>query len=461
MARELIGLVLKDKWRIDSFLGEGGVAAVYAATHRNGKRVAVKILHEHLASLPEVRDRFLREGYVANRIDHPAAVQVLDDDTTDDGLVFLVMELLAGESADRRLQREGRLPPADVLALTDELLDVLVAAHAKGVLHRDLKPENVFLGRDGRLKLLDFGIARLQEPSAASSVLSNATQTGAAMGTPAYMPPEQARGRWDEVDARSDLWAVGATMFTLLTGRCVHEANTLNETLLRAMTQPASKLATALPEVPSAIAAVVDRALAFDRDARWPDAATMQHAVRDAIFAGPAALARTPLSAGALPGPQPTPVEARPRGTMLVGTVTPAPITPKATPPSGLLRSPLGIGAAATAGVLVVLGVVVVLATGRSRMEPSPVPSSLAAPAVAPGETARVQADSVTFAEPLPPVPAAPPDPSPIASAPGNATTQSPPRTLRPIVVPSASPYPLLSAHPASRPTSDPLMRRK
>src|SRR5271169_6104189 len=116
MARELTGVVLKEKWRIDSLLGEGGVAAVYAATHRNGKRVAVKILHPHLASVPEVRDRFLREGYVANRIEHPAAVQVLDDDVTEDGLVFLVMELLTGESADRRQQREGRVAPSAVHA---------------------------------------------------------------------------------------------------------------------------------------------------------------------------------------------------------------------------------------------------------------------------------------------------------------------------------------------------------
>src|SRR5579863_2888519 len=130
MARDLTGVVLKDKWRVDALLGEGGVAAVYSATHRNGKRVAVKVLHPHLASMPEVRERFLREGYVANQVDHPGAVSVLDDDVTEDGLVFLVMDLLDGESLQERLAREGQLSPDDVLVIADALLDVLSAAHA-------------------------------------------------------------------------------------------------------------------------------------------------------------------------------------------------------------------------------------------------------------------------------------------------------------------------------------------
>src|SRR5271169_2778679 len=177
MARELTGVVLKEKWRIDSLLGEGGVAAVYAATHRNGKRVAVKVLHPHLASIPDVRDRFLREGYVANRVEHPGAVGVLDDDVTDDGLVFFVMDLLDGESLEKRLAREGKLAPKDVLGITYVLLDVLSAAHSKGIVHRDIKPENIYLLRDGGQRLLDFGTARLQEQTAGK----NATQSGAAM----------------------------------------------------------------------------------------------------------------------------------------------------------------------------------------------------------------------------------------------------------------------------------------
>jgi len=205
-------------------------------------------------------------------------VQVLDDDTDDDGSLYLVMELLDGESLERRQTRLGHLPPDEILAAADQLLDVLAAAHEKGIVHRDIKPENVFLTRDGAIKVLDFEIARLRELSTASS----ATRTGTTMGTPAFMPPEQARGLWDEVDGRSDLWAVGATMFSLVTGRLVHEARTTNEQLLAAMTHPAAPIASVAPDVPAPVAEVVDRALAHAKEDRFPDARAMRDAVRRA-----------------------------------------------------------------------------------------------------------------------------------------------------------------------------------
>jgi serine/threonine-protein kinase len=279
-ARARIGTTLRSKWRLDVLLGVGGMASVYAATHRNGTRAAVKLLHAELSVNEEVRARFLREGYVANAVGHDSAVKVLDDDTTDDGSLFLVTELLDGETLeDRRMRSGGRLGEDDVLSVADQLLDVLVAAHAKGIVHRDLKPENVFLTRSGQVKVLDFGIARLRELSQSST----ATKSGASMGTPAFMAPEQARGLWDEVDGRTDLWAVGATMFDLLTGRTVHEGRTPNEVLLHAMTEKAQPLAAALPGVSPAVAHVVDRALAFARDERWRDAQRMQDAVRGAF----------------------------------------------------------------------------------------------------------------------------------------------------------------------------------
>jgi eukaryotic-like serine/threonine-protein kinase len=278
-ARGRVGRTLCGKWQLGALLGVGGMAAVYAATHRNGKRVAVKMLHTELSVDPNVRGRFLREGYVANRVGHPGAVSVSDDDVTEDGAVFLVMDLLEGETIEARWERKGRrLLAPEVLWIADALLDVLVAAHAHGIVHRDLKPENLFLTRDSVLKVLDFGIARLRELSTAST----ATQSGSTMGTPAFMPPEQARALWDEVDGRTDLWAVGATMFALLTGRLVHDGRTANEQLLSAMTRPAPPVRQLEPLVPRAVAEVVDRALAFHRDERWCDAATMQTAVRAA-----------------------------------------------------------------------------------------------------------------------------------------------------------------------------------
>jgi serine/threonine-protein kinase len=278
-ARERLGRVLRDKWHLDVLLGVGGMASVYAATHRNGSRAAVKLLHAELSINPDIRERFLREGYLANAVGHEGAVRVIDDDTTEDGSLFLVTELLDGETLEaRRMRYDGRLDEDEVLSVVDQLLDVLVAAHQKGVVHRDLKPENVFLTRAGQVKVLDFGIARLRELSKKDT----STRAGESMGTPAYMAPEQARGLWDEVDGRSDLWAVGATMFCLLSGRLVHQGRTVNEQLLSAMTRPAPPLRSVAPEISLLAANVVDRALSFNKAIRWSDAARMQEAVRHA-----------------------------------------------------------------------------------------------------------------------------------------------------------------------------------
>jgi len=278
-AKGRLGQILRNKWRLDVLLGVGGMAAVYAATHRNGSRVAIKILHTELSASEDIRTRFVREGYAANAVGHDGAVNVIDDDIADDGSLYLVTELLDGETLeDRRVRSGGQLSEDDVLSVADQLLDVLVAAHAKGVIHRDIKPANIFLSRSGQLKVLDFGIARLRELSTASM----ATKSGSAMGTPAFMSPEQARGLWDEVDGRSDVWSVGATMWQSLTGKLVHEGRTANEELLSAMTNPATPILSVLPKLSPAVAQVVDRALAFEKEKRWLDAMRMQEGVRRA-----------------------------------------------------------------------------------------------------------------------------------------------------------------------------------
>src|SRR5262245_57872770 len=185
-----IGSLLKAKWRLEKLLGVGGMAAVYAAVHRNQNRVAIKMLHPELSVDPAMRIRFLREGYAANTVDHPGAVRVFDDDVTDDGAAFLVMELLEGETLETRAERVGgKLSAGEVLLLADRLLDVLAAAHKKGIVHRDIKPDNVFLTTQGRLKVLDFGIARLRElgdpVSLERSPGSHKTAVGTFLGTPA------------------------------------------------------------------------------------------------------------------------------------------------------------------------------------------------------------------------------------------------------------------------------------
>jgi serine/threonine protein kinase len=281
LCRARVGRLIGGKWRLDALIGVGGMAAVYMATHRNGSMAALKILHEDVARNTEVRERFLREAYIANKVNHPGTVRVLDDDKDESGAPYIVMELLRGHSIEAKAEKSGgRLSISETLEILDQTLAVLESAHAQTIVHRDLKPENLFWTDQGQVKVLDFGIARLREEN------SRKTQTGLVMGTPAFMAPEQAMGRWNDVDARTDLWAMGATAFTLLTGLPVHEAETAGEMLVAAATRPARSLARVMNGAPFALVALVDRALAYERNNRFPDALTFRKElakIRDAV----------------------------------------------------------------------------------------------------------------------------------------------------------------------------------
>ncbi|MEO7034163.1 MAG: serine/threonine-protein kinase [Polyangiaceae bacterium] len=273
-AQARVGTLLNGRWHLDKLVGVGGMAAVYFATHRNTKRVAIKVLHPEMAVDENARQRFLREGYAANQVGHSGAVAADDDGVTEEGVPFLVMELLEGETLEERaLRHGGKLSAREVLALLEQALATLEAAHARGIVHRDLKPENLFLTRDGVLKILDFGIARVQESAGTPS------QTLGVMGTPSFMAPEQARGRWQDVDARTDLWALGATMFTLLSGRFVHQAETVNEALVMAVTERAPSSAKVVVNVHPSLAELVDKALAYERELRFQTASEFREAV--------------------------------------------------------------------------------------------------------------------------------------------------------------------------------------
>ena len=285
-----VGQTLAGKWHIDAELGKGGTSTVYAATHRNGLRVAIKVLHRDLTRDKEMRTRFLREGYVANTLQHPGIVRVLDDDVLEDGTAFVVMDLLEGESLAARAERRGgRLPPEDVLPAVDRLLDTLAVAHEARIVHRDIKPDNVFLTTSNEVKVLDFGLARLRE--AMGRYALEATSSGMVLGTLDYMSPEQARGDNDKIDGRADLWSVGATVFRLLSGRRVHSGKPVNEYLLATATEDPRSLAVVAPELPASLVAVVDRALKLDKNVRWPDARAMRAALREAH---PATMGRLP-----------------------------------------------------------------------------------------------------------------------------------------------------------------------
>jgi serine/threonine-protein kinase len=386
-AEARVGKLLRGKWRLDGLLGIGGMAAVYAATHRNGMRGAVKMLHMELGIRTDIRNRFLREGYVANKVGHHGAVQVLDDDVAEDGSVFLVMELLEGKSVDAVAASlpDGRMDVGDVLAIVDQLLDVIAAAHDKGIIHRDLKPENLFLTRDG-LKVLDFGIARLREPSMPEST----TSAGVTLGTPAFMPPEQALGNTSSVDARTDLWAVGATMFTLLTGRYVHEADTALKLLIAAGSKSAPKVATVAPGTPPSVCAIVDRALGFEQEERWPSARAMQEAIREARVSFPAAR----VSSAAFRFSDVQMIDARAfapttgvpmAGAKALSAMTATPVSRDASAPSVKRRRlPLGVLVGAAAAVAAFFVAMVWSAFPKaSAPAPAFVPAAVSAPPLA------------------------------------------------------------------------------
>jgi serine/threonine-protein kinase len=466
-ARARVGQTLNGKYRLDRLLGVGGMAAVYEATHRNKKRFAVKVLHHELSVHAGLRTRFMREGYVANTVEHPGAVAVLDDDVAEDGSAFLVMELLQGAPVDQVCSRRGgKLAPKHVLAIADQLLDVLAASDAKNVVHRDVKPANVFVTRDGQVKVLDFGVARLRDADGAQ-----ATHSGLALGTPAFMAPEQALGRSEEIDGRTDLWAVGATMLSLLTGRCVHEGSSAQEQMVLAATRPAASLATLDPETPAEVVALVDKALAFARGDRWQHASEMRDAVREAyvkLFGDPPA----PAVLASIATDSVRPVSATAPSDPLAPTVAaPGPSTDRNAMRSGRPTSPQATSLAGTsalagrtvatgrlrvaagAAVLVLAGAAVGAWLTMSRESATaPAPSfaaSVSAPAPAPGSA------SATASASEPASGAASASASELASATAAAAASSAPAPASAPTSPAMRPRPK-PARPAPTPAPTP-----
>jgi serine/threonine protein kinase len=261
-------------YTLERLIDLGGMAAVYEAKKWR-TRVAVKVLHRDYCLMEEAVDRFSRESYAANHVGHPDVVRVLEDGQLEDGTPFFVMELLEGRSLEDRLIEAATVPLDEALQIVERLLDVLVAAHARGVIHRDIKPGNLFLTSAGGLKVLDFGLARVLDSNAHAR-----TRTGTVIGTASYMSPEQARRDPKLIDARTDLWSVGAVLFRCLAGRTVHDEVRQGPALIAAATRAAPSLATVLPQAPATLVALVDRALAFKKEERYADAAEMLAAVR-------------------------------------------------------------------------------------------------------------------------------------------------------------------------------------
>jgi serine/threonine protein kinase len=378
IARQRVGLVLDGKWKLEQLLGVGGMAAVYRAAAPDGRVAAVKLLHPEMSLKRDVRERFLREAYAANRVAHPGAVAVLEHGGGGEQPAYLVMELLEGDTLSARFRRQGGLGLQELLDVLEQVLDVLVCAHERGIVHRDLKPDNLFITADGRVKVLDFGLARIIEGAPGDY----RTQTGMALGTLPYMAPEQALGLSRDIDGRADLFSMGATAFRILAGRRVHEAESEAELLMAMASKPAPRLSTVAPAIPIDVCAVVDLALAFARDARYPDARTMLGDVRALRAAQrPPYVTRSPAVLGR---DEPTRVE----------RAAPAAVRE----PTRVDRPVVGRGLTLPMPVV------------ENRV-PSEPPPSEAAPA---GGAAAISPPRLASPEPPPPTQAAPATPSPV-----------------------------------------------
>jgi serine/threonine-protein kinase len=274
-----IGDVVDGKYRIVRLLGEGGMGAVYEGENtRIHRRVAIKVLHSTVAQAQDAVQRFEREAQAAGRIGNQHIVEVLDLGNLPDGDRYMVMEFLEGESLAERIKTRGRLPAAEVCNVALGMLEGLAAAHDVGIIHRDLKPDNVFLVKRGGqdfVKLVDFGISKFNVVGGEFSM----TRTGAVMGTPYYMSPEQAKGTRD-IDHRVDLYAAGVILYEAVSGQVPFDAETFNELLFKIVLEDAPPVTKIVPELDAGFAQIVDKARSKDPGQRYQTARDFQQALQ-------------------------------------------------------------------------------------------------------------------------------------------------------------------------------------
>ncbi len=290
VADEWLGRVLDDRYRILERLGEGGMGAVFIAEHTKlFKRVALKVIHPHFAGNDEIAARFAREAMTSAHVEHPNVASALDFGSLPEGGAYLVMQLVRGPSLSEHLAQHGALSASEACQIAAQIADAVAAAHASGIVHRDLKPDNVVLmpNEDGTqtVKVLDFGIAHVkaqnQAPTGSGRVL---TRVGVVIGTPGYMPPEQATGQ--PVDERADLYALGVILWELLMGTAPFQGETFSEIVTRQLHAPGPQLTLSAEHAPEALRALIRALLERNPADRPKSAAEVRDALRTLALQG-------------------------------------------------------------------------------------------------------------------------------------------------------------------------------
>ena len=275
--------IIANNIRVENLLGRGGMGTVYRATHLGLDRVvAVKVINADVAANTDITQRFAREARLMAKLRHPRAAMIYDSGTLPDGRLFIVMEYVEGVTLADVLKKEGKLPYQKAVEIAVSICDVLSAAHSLGIVHRDLKPANIMLNNQD-VFVLDFGIAKMLKSDNAESMQLSMTNGGALIGTPYYMSPEQCLG--EPVEARSDLYSLGALLFEMISGRPPFDEDVFSAIIIKHAMVEAPHLETAAPDVPPALASTVNKLLAKKPEDRPLDAAATKAMLEAALSA--------------------------------------------------------------------------------------------------------------------------------------------------------------------------------